>query len=385
MSIASYDTISLEMEKFSKDILALENYRKILTGAIGPGPFFNEVLKASVENIDPGASYFDVKEDSKISFKAIGDKIKKLIQFVKKMLLKLLDITRSFYVKFSGSIARVRKAQVINSKRLSDVGSKVTNSTITLTNIERLSIDANFKGFDLATLESLLKSTTFFIRDYPKAMVDFVRSSSREILNIVNKPDGNSDIKKAIDDVVFDSFSKTFLKLPSKEKYTLENKSVNRGDFLPGNRCFIFSDGSDVNRSDSNHDDKIISDIIKVDFITVSLNIPDEREKQFKVPPLQLLKDVNNKLGEILAVAEDGEKSKKDFANLKTVAEEAIKEISEKDNMTDSDKSHAIIVLSNIIKIMGKPDLKYLEWLAVTVHVYILLIRKCVEIFNEEK
>lgn len=381
MSVASYLNVASEMDQHQRQILALESYQSILAGVKHPGPFLREVLAVSIESVDPGASYFDIKEGSGITFKAAGKKIIDLGKKIWKLFLKLLDVLRSFYVKFSGSIARVRKAQIINTERLSKLGSKsAINLKVKLTNIERLSVDSKFKGFDLPTLADLLNATKFFIKDYPKATVEYVRKTNRAVLNLVDK---DTTDRTAYLEAFFANFDSTFGSIGNVEKYNMEGRTFNRGPYLPGNRCFVFPDSSDVKKRLTEAKEINIADIVKVDFISASLNVPDDRDKEFDVPRLDVLKTVNDKLGEILSIAEDAKRTIKDFDNLGKVVQESIKEISEKDSLDNETRIFLMSSLTGIVKQMGKPDIKYVDWLAVTVHVYILLIRKCIELYSE--
>lgn len=386
MNLASYNKVSLEMETLNKQMLALESYEKVLTGTKSSGPFLQEILAVSLESVDPGASYFDIKEGSGLTLKSLGTKIKDVAKKIWGLILKILDIGRSFYVKLSGSIARVRKAQVINNERLSKLGSNSKQVKINLTNVERLSIDSKFKGFDLEALTSIENATKFFVREYPKAVIDFVRNSNRNILNVLSgdiSDDKTLEQKKLIESLI-KPYNETFNKLPRKENYTWEGLECYRTDFLPGNRCFIYSKIDSI--LNSKGDSLDLSNLIKIDFISASLNVPDDRPKDYDVPKVTALKELNNKLGDILTVAEDAHKVTKDFDKLKTVLEDAIDEISSKETEDKHNlRSIAIMNLGNMMKHMGKPDIKYIDWVAVTVHVYILLIRKCIESYNTQE
>lgn len=379
-----YSKVSNALDLKMTQAIALEQYLNILESTDLQGPFFKDVLKTSIESVDPLASHFDIKEDSGLTASKIGTKLKEFAKKIWNLILKLLDYGRSFYVKVSGSVARVRKAQTINNTRLARLGNKLTENKITLGNVEKLSINGVFVGDDINALNTLETVTQFFIKDYSKFFNGFSKKISREFANLVESKDVD---KSKVRQVVVDIYNQNF-KAPkaSKEVTNVDGIKVKLSEILPGNRAFQFVDKDLLQRRLKELGDvsttNLVKELIGLEFKEVHINVPQDIKKEYDVPSINELKQLNNKLGDILSIAEDTKANVKNYDSLRVVVDEAIKDLTDNNSENVEIKSDLINALGAVSKKLSDPSIQYTHWLVITLHTFVLLIRKYIDAYK---
>ncbi len=383
VTLAGWNELTRELDSVSNKTLALENYSKILAGANTPSQVFDDLLRVSLESIDLD---IDIKEGSKVTLRALKDGVKAAGKYIWKLILKLLEYVRSFYIKFTGSIARVRKTHAAMSRKLSRLGSAVVNTGVLVKGVERLSVDGAFVGTSLNNLTNIKEMADYIINTHPKFVVDYSRKVSREFLNLMDKPKSTpAETNLALISTVTDAYRALF-KVPGAVTSTeQEGITFNRSTVLPGNRALLYTDvNSLADQVNKGIDAAVfINESMSIRFTEISLNVPDNSEKEIKVPSVRELKKLSDAISDILNIAENATKGVKDYEQIRTVVNDAVRQINESE-ADDRIRSTALIMLGQMSKKLAEPVGNFTHWLAITLNVYVNLMNLFIEHYNIE-
>lgn len=139
---------------------ALEHFGQLLNGRDEFGDTESDIIRVTLESIDPD---FSVGNSGSITWQDIKKGLAEAAKVVREMLRFVFDTLNSLYVKFTGSVTRVRNAQQKQSKRFGMLGSKVSSSKMTVSGIQRLSINGEFVGANINNLLDIEKLSLIHI------------------------------------------------------------------------------------------------------------------------------------------------------------------------------------------------------------------------------
>lgn len=380
MELASYNQTMREYKTLNDRYLALENYKTILAGTDSPGPLFQEMVKIALEDIDHGGDVIDLNESSPYNLKAIANLIKKTVQFIINLIAKGAALVKELVVKFAGAMKLVELTIGNNRRKMEKLGDVATNDKIKLKNIEKLSIDGQFKGFDLETLKTLEETTSYFVKDFPNFVSNFSRDVTRSVLNTLER--NNEASTSDILNVFSNSFNKHIVYPKNKETVTNSN-DVYRSKVLPGNRAIVFNnrikESDELNENSLN---QFVKKNLYIDFTTLNIDTPSNDEIQYDVPKLSELKKLNDALRNIVIVSKESRKINSNYDKLKIVVQDTIYQLS-KIETTGKTVVETIGSFESIIETLNNPTVKYVHWLAITLNAYATLFSQCINIYKE--
>lgn len=379
-TLAGWNTLTTEFDSACVKTLALENYSKILTGVTVPSQVFNDVLKISLESVDMD---IDIKEGSKATLRAIKEGTVKAIKYLVTLIKKMTEYIKAFLVRFTGNIALVRRAHTRMSVRLGKLGSPVVTSKVMVKGVANLSVDGKFVGSSIGKLKDIHAVTDYLINAYPEFIVAYTRKSSREVLNILDKSNVTG---KDVLTAYVNAYTTLFKEPPGSTTMSGDDGYLKHGVVLPSNKALIFSDGNQLLtqlNSGQQSPESFISKSMTVSFSELSLNIPDDSEKEIDVPSIRELKALSDQISNILNVAENSQKSIKEFERVKVVVDDAIRQIGD-DSIKTPMKSLALVTLGQMSKKLSEPVGNFTHWLAITLNVYVNLLNLFINHYVEE-
>lgn len=382
-----------DFDKLQRMRSAMEQYADTLNGRTEYTVESSLAIKLSLESIDPD---FDIKEGSAVTLRALKEGIKAAAKTTAEIIAYLWNTLKALYIKFTGSVRQVRRNQVAISRRLGSIGSKTTFTKMTVSGVQRLSLDGEFVGTEIDSLDDIRSTTNYILNIYPKSVIKISRDSSRQFLNIFDQMEEASvkEIADACLGTISDILQRDFRppsghKPVSQREMTTQNRGLNRGEILPGNVAFIFTPPNSVaNNLKAGSKDPIatLQDGLVMQFSELQLNVADRSEREIDVPPVAKLKELNEMISRILSLAERGEDGIKDFASVKAVVDDSIRQIADKTTSAEDRKSvDTILNLMGVIsKKLAEPMGNYLHWLAVTLNVYLTFIGHCIDHYEAD-
>lgn len=377
-----------DFDKLQRLRYGMECYADALNGRTQYSEEASKVIQIAMESIDPE---FDIKEGSAVTLRALKEGVKLAAKAAADIIAYLWNTLKALYVKFTGSIRSVRRHQAQISKRLGKLGSRTTYEKMNVAGIQRLSLDGEFVGAELSNLDDIRSTTDYILNQYPKSVIKISRDTSRYFLNAFDNMEGHSqeEIARECMSIIGEILQRDFRPPPghkpvSTRELSTGERGVNRGEILPGNVAFIFTTPQAVAQGlASNPKDPI--DILQKGFVMqfseLQLNVADRSEREIPVPSVDKLKELTEVISRILTLAERGEDGIRDFNSVKTVVDDAIRQIAAKveaseDKVTASTALHMIGVIS---KKLAEPMGHYTHWLAITLNVYLTFIGHCID------
>lgn len=370
---------------------SMERYVDVLNGQTLVEGELADIIGASLESIDPE---FDIKEGSTITLRALKEGVKAAAKAAYDIITYLWTTLKALYIKFTGSIKQVRRNQTQLSRRLGDLGSKTTYSKMSIAGIQRLSLDGEFVGAEVNNLADIRQTTNYILNIYPKSVIKISRDTSRQFLNIFESMEGapvreiaGACLNKMADILQSDFKPPAGHKPVTNREYSTQG--VNRGDALPGNVAFIFTPPTQVAallKDNPKDPAEVLERGFVMQFSELQLNVADRSEREIDVPSVEKLKELNEMISKILTLAERGEDGIRDFASVKSVVDDAIRQIADKTTETsDRPSANTILHLIGVIsKKLAEPMGHYTHWLAVTLNVYITFIGHCINHYEEQ-
>ncbi|AEH03610.1 internal head protein [Pseudomonas phage PhiPA3] len=388
-TIAAWDEVCSDWDKITKIQSSLERFADVLAGRDEATEEMAQVISIGLESIDPN---FDIKEGSKITLRAIKEGIVMAAKAARDLIRYLWELLNSFYVKFTGSIRRVRRTQEGISRRLGKLGSKTTYQKMSVSGIQRLSIDGNFVGTELSNLQDIHQLTNYILNQYPKSVVKIARDASRQFLNILDQGGERQVVMENAVDAFADILQRDFIPpqgfrpVQPRELGSLE-KGVNRSEILPGNVAFLYTPPDVIRqqlKSGKGNLENIIKSSFTMQFSELQLNVADRSEREIEVPSVRTLSEITEKISSILSLAERAEAGRKDFATVKVVVDDAIRQIAERSSEENNSGNVLLHITGEISKKLAEPMGFYTHWLAVTLNVWLNFVSQCIKHYEDE-
>lgn len=351
------------------------------------------VIRYALESIDPD---FDIKEGSAITLRALKEGVKVAAKAAADIIAYLWDTLKALYIKFTGSIRQVRRNHVGISKRLGQLGSKTSTKKMTVAGTQRLSLDGAFVGADVEHLEDIRSTTDYILNMYPKSVIKISRDASRHFLNTMERMDGSpiSEVAQSCLGIMAEVLQRDFRPPPGHKPVAQREmptglNGVNRGEILPGNVAFIFTPPQVIEQSLSAGSKDPVSLLDKafiMQFSELPLSVADRSEREIDVPDVEKLKELMETISRILTLAERGEDGIKDFSSVKSVVDDAIRQIASKTKDAEDRESANLILhlIGTISKKLAEPMGHYTHWLAVTLNVYLTFIGHCIDHYDND-
>lgn len=391
---SEYKELIHDWDKTGKLVASLERYREILSSDEVANDDVSFVMSVALENIDPE---FDIKEGSTVTLRAIKEALVAIAKASWEILKKIYQYLNALFVRFTGSIKRVRGNQIRIMRKLGSLGSKTSyTTTIQVAGLQRLSVDGKFVGVELANLQHIKDIADYTLNVYPRSVTQIARNCTRQFLNILDKATDEEPnvIAHQILEALATAFKVNFKEPPDstavKQGEVPGNvKNLKRGEAMVGNSAFVYSDPvAIVNELSNVKSDPAatVASALHMSFQELSLNVADKSEREIDLPSVKELTQLTEEISKILTIAEKAETGRKDFTSVKTVVDDAIRQAMD---LTDS-KDHipaarlVMTIAGEISKKLAEPMDNFLHWLAITLNVWLNFISHCVDHYENE-
>lgn len=391
---SEYTTLLHDWEKTGKLFASLERYRDILGSSEAAKEDVAFVMNTALENIDPE---FDIKEGSTITLRAIKEALVAAAKVAWEILKQIYQYLNALYVRFTGSIRRVRANQTRVMRKLGALGSKTSySSTINVAGLQRLSVDGKFVGVDMDNLKAIKDITNYTLSVYPRSVTQIARNCSRQFLNILDTANGenNKEISHKIIETLADIFERNFREPPDATHVRQGEiggniKNLKRGEALVGNSAFVYSDPraivAELRRTNSDTA-QTVANALHMNFQELSLNVADKSERELDLPTVKELTQLTEEISRILTLAEKAESGRQDFNSVKTVVDDAIRQAMDRTENKDVVPVAQLVmtVSGEISKKLAEPMDNFMHWLAITLNVWLNFIGHCADHYENE-
>lgn len=399
-SLATFDVVHNDLDDMGRMTDALEAYAELLGGQdVEANSLVGRSISMGLESIDPD---FDIKEGSAITLRALKDGLIQVAKATKAALKVLFEMIGSLYVKFTGSLGRVRGHQRSISKRLGKLGNKVSYTKMEISGINRLCVDGKFVGAEVRNLEDIKVLCEYILETYPKAVANTARDSAREFQNILGANGERGT--PAVVEAAMGSFAKAlerYMKPPALSVRAATGQLPSgvkdtgywyHSAVVPGNYALLFTHPGQVAALAQQHGmDKygsIIQQSFAVKFVELQMNTADRSARTIDVPSIRTLSDLVEKISAILEIGESGESGAKDFQSVKGVVDDAIRTIAERAERIGQEASNSGNVLMHMLgaisQKLAEPMGHFTHWLAVELNVYLTFIGHCLNHYEAE-
>lgn len=369
---------------------SLERYEQLLAGQERASDDIAFVMSTALENIDPE---FDIKEGGAITLRAIKEAISAGASAAWKIIKQIWQFLNAMYIKFTGSIRRVRRSQESTIRRLGKLGSKTSlQSTMAVAGVQRLSVDGKFVGVEQSAIEDIKQLTNYCLNIYPKSVTQIARNCSRKFLNILENAEGQERQQTAHDviETFIDVFQTNFRAPPgatevkSGEMSGLDKKNHRRSDVLAGNRAFVYMSPEGMTealRRGKTDPADIVSSSFIMHFTELQMNVADRSEREIDVPSVRDLTLLTEEISRVLTLAEKAEAGRRDFDTVKTVVDDSIRQIMEKTDSGETVPASNLVlqITGEISKKLAEPLDNFTHWLAITLSVWLTFINHCID------
>jgi hypothetical protein len=373
---------------------ALERYEHMLAGKERVSGDVAFVMSVALENIDPE---FDIKEGSAITLRAIKEALVAGAKAAWKIIKQIWQFLSAMYIKFTGSIRRVRRTQEAVTRRLGKLGSKASlQSSMAVAGVQRLSVNGKFVGVDLSALVDIKDLTNYTLNIYPKSVTQIARNCSRKFLNILETAEDKDrkDVANEIVDTFIESYTTSFRAPPGatamkKGDMTDANPSYHRrSEVVAGNAAFVYMapEGTEEALKAGKTDPAfVIGSSFMMAFTELTMNIADKSEREIEVPSVKEMTDLTEEISRILTLAEKAETGRRDFETVKTVVDDAIRQIMERTDSGETIPSANLTlqIIGEISKKLAEPMDNFTHWLAITMNVWLTFINHCIDHYEE--
>lgn len=391
---SEYKTLIKDWEQTSKLRTSLERYQAILGSNEVATEDVSFVMGVALENIDPE---FDIKEGSTITLRAIKEALVTAAKVAWEILKKIYQYLNALYVRFTGSIRRVRSNQVRTMRRLGALGSKASHSSqIAVGGVQRLSVDGRFVGTEIDNLQDIKAITNYTLNVYPRSVTQIARNCSRQFLNILDRAHGTSqdELKRDILDEFANIFSHNFREPPEHSSVKTGEvggnvRNLKRGATLVGNSAFVYMDPKSIveeTRKSNNDTAQVVTNSLYMTFQELSLNVADKSEREIDLPSVKELTKLIEEIANILSLAEKAESGRRDFETVKTVVDDSIRQAMERtEDQAMVEPAQLVMAISGeISKKLAEPMDNFMHWLAITLNVWINFISHCIDHYEQE-
>lgn len=391
---SEYKALIHDWEKTGRLYASLERYQTILGSNEVADDDVAFVMSTALENIDPE---FDIKEGGTITLRAIKEALVAAAKVSWEILKQIYHYLNALYVRFTGSIRRVRANQSRVMRQLGALGSKTSySSTINVAGLQRLSVDGKFVGTDIASLKNIKDITNYTLNVYPRSVTQIARNCSRQFLNILDRADGsnNKEISHEIIEALAEIFDRNFREPPESThvrqgEVAGQVKNLKRGATLVGNTAFVYSDTKSIinefRRANSDTAAAVAS-ALHMKFQELSLNVADKSERELDLPSVRELTQLAEEISRILTLAEKAETGRQDFNSVKAVVDDGIRQAMERtENQAVVPVAQLVMNVSGeISKKLAEPMDNFMHWLAITLNVWLNFIGHCADHYETE-
>lgn len=391
---SEYKALEHDWEKTGKLFASLERYQAILGSSEVASEDVALVMSTALENIDPE---FDIKEGSTITLRAIKEALVAAAKVAWEILKQIYQYLNALYVRFTGSVRRVRTNQTQVMRKLAKLGSKTSYSgTISVAGLQRLSVDGKFVGVDMDNLKAIKDITNYTLTVYPRSVTQIARNCSRQFLNILDKADGsnNKEMSHQVIETLANIFEKNFREPPGSTNVGQgevpgNGKHLKRGAVLVGNSAFVYTDPSSIVeelRSTRSDTAQTVASALQMSFTELSLNVADKSEREIDLPTVNELIQLTEEISRILTIAEKAESGRQDFNSVKTVVDDAIRQAMDRTDNKDLVPVAQLVmnVSGEISKKLAQPMDNFMHWLAITLNVWVNFIGHCADHYANE-
>lgn len=373
---------------------ALERYEQLLAGKPMVSGDMAFVMGVALENIDPE---FDIKEGGAITLRAIKEALSAGAQAAWKIIKQIWQFLSAMYVKFTGSIRRVRRNQENVMRRIGKLGSKASlQKTMSVAGVQRLAVDGKFVGVEHSALVDIKDITNYVLNIYPKSVTKIARDCSRKFLNILENIEeaDRKEVATEIVDTFIEAYSTSFRAPPgatTMRKGEMQDVNPNyhrRSEVMAGNAAFIYmapESTSEALRTSKGDPGAVISSSFTMSFTELTMNIADKSEREIDVPSVTEMTQLIEEISRILTLAERAEAGRRDFESVKGVVDDAIRQIMERTDAGESipAANFTLSVIGEISKKLAEPMDNFTHWLAITLNVWITFINHCVDHYED--
>lgn len=395
--LAEFKSVSADLGQLAAMSAALESYAELLNGneAVLADSRIGRAIQLGMESIDPT---LDIKEGTDITLRAIKEGIKTAAKATWAAIKYLFEVISSMYVKFTGSLSKVRGHAKGTAKALGKLGNKVSYKKMTISGTNRLSVNGTFVGDNLSTLEDIKAITDYLLNDYPKTVTQVARFCNREFMNIVEDSSKTSNAEVAAEAITaFAMMLSRTMQLPKggtkadpRELPSIfkDADEVSRSKVLPGNYALVYTDPRSlvhrIRGQQTGNYAHLISQAFTIRFTELALNTAERTDRQVDVPSVQVLTQLVSGISNILDIAEKGQDGRRDFDVVKITVDDTIRQIAERSKNVSNANNVLLHMLGAISQKLAEPMGNFTHWLAVTLNIYLTYIDHCIRHYREE-
>lgn len=394
-SATDFNNVRRDIDHMHKLNCALEAYQVFLQS--DDVPLDSPVGKAiclGLESIDPS---LDLKEGTYLTLRMLKEGTIKVAKATREVIRLLFEVLGNLYVKFTGSLGRVRGHQKNVGRRLGQLGSRVSYKQMEISGINRLSVNGTFVGDNPEYLEAIRSISDYLLNQHPATVVKVARVCSRRLIDLVEDDATSTQAEIAKDGMsIFVDALNAAIRPVAGETPVVQGElpiafasgRFVRSAVMPGNWSLVYSDIKDalhrVGVSDSNTYANTIKQAFKIDFVELTMNTADRTPRTIDVPSIKTLSKLVDGISKILDVAEKSESGRRDFATVKTVVDDAIRQVM--NNHAEGGNANTLVIqmLGSISETLAAPMGNFTHWVAVTMNVYLNYIDHCIKHYEME-
>ena len=395
MSVAEFNQVRRDVDHMFKLSCALEAYSDLLNGDdVSLDSAEGRAISFGLESIDPS---IDLKEGSFITMRVIKEGIIKVAKATREVVRLLFEVLGNLYVKFTGSLGRVRGHQKNVAKRLGRLGSRVSYKQMEISGINRLSVNGTFVGDDPNTLVAIRVVSDFLLNKHPAMVVKVARVCSRRFIDLV---EGQADATSAS---VAQAGMGVFIETLQAAMHPIAGEQpvkagelpqsfaagrYNRSEVMPGNWALIYTALAEALRDSGTLKLDLYANVIKqafkIDFLELTMNTADRTARTVDVPSVQVLGQLVDGISKILDVAEKSETGRRDFSSVKVVVDDAIRQVMHVRTGDGKANGTVIQMLGSLSETLAAPMGNFTHWVAVTLNIYLNYIDHCIKHYEVE-
>lgn len=369
---------------------ALEAYGELLGGEeVDIDSSLGRSIQLGMESIDPS---IDLKEGSYITLRMIKEGVIKVAKATREAIRVLLEIVGNLYVKFTGSLGRVRGHQKAVSKRIGRLGNRVSYKQMEISGINRLSVNGSFVGDSVEVLGAIRNISEHLLNKHPATVVKVARVCSRRFVDLVETNNGatKKELAQAGMQTFVDTLQAALVPVAGQQPVKAGELSGSftsgrymRSEVMPGNWALVYTNLAEAVRAGGQNTDmyaNVIKQAFRIEFVELTLNTADRAPRTMDVPSIRTLTQLVDGISKILDVAEKAEAGRRDFATVKTVVDDAIRQVMDVPEGSDGSANTTVIqMLGSISEVLAAPMDSFTHWVAVTLNIYLNFIDHCIK------
>lgn len=391
--VNEFNSVRSDVDHMLKVTSALEAYSELLEGKeFTVDSPTGKAITLGLESIDHS---LDIKEGSYITLRAIREGVVKAAKATREVIKVLLELLNSLYVKFTGSLGRVRGHQKNASKRLARLGSRVSYKEMEISGINRLSVNGAFVGDKPEYLMAIKQVADYLLVDHPKTIARVARVVSRRFIDLVeaNPESDKIDIAKEGMGLFVGTLENTMRPVPGEIPLKSGELSATarpgvfmRSQAMPGNNALVYTDIDKTLKRpmEAANYSSVIRNAFYIDFVELTLNTADKTARTMAVPGISTLKQLLDGISGVLDVAEKAEMGRRDFQTVKTVVDDTIRQVMDVKDGNGNANTTVVQMLGAISETLAAPMGNFTHWVAVTMNVYLNFIDHCIKHYEAE-